>query len=163
MRAVWAGTVVVAAALTAAGCATDAAVEGAGCHPDGTGRLAGVDWAAAQSIDVRIRDGDFDPMVVAFVRDRPYRLRITNGDDGGHYFAAPDFFRTVAVDSVAVNDVATQPGCIDRVRIPGGGTAEIRLMALRDGRYDLDDTPLISLDLGVGYVTGKGFGAVYVE
>jgi hypothetical protein len=163
MRGLWAGSVIVAAALAAAGCATDLPVAGAGCHPDGTGRLAGVDWEAAHAVEVRLRDGDFDPMVVAFIRDRPYVLRITNADGDSHSFSAPEFFRTAAIDSVAVNGARQEPGCVSTVGVPGGGTAEVRLMALRDGRYDLNDAGLVPIQLDLGHVTGKGFGAVYVE
>ncbi|MCW5699072.1 MAG: hypothetical protein KIT00_04460 [Rhodospirillales bacterium] len=169
MRVVWAGGMAGLVALTIAGCGTDAVNDSAGCIPDQSGRLASVDWSAAQTVDVRVRQGDYDPMVLGFMRDHPYVLRFHNGDSERHAFSSPEFFRTVALDGVAVNGEPQEQGCFSGIMIPANGSSEIRFMALLDGRYGFKDGSAfdlalgLDLDVGLGRETGMGFGVVQVR
>ncbi len=131
------------------------------CVADAETVLAGVDWAEAPVVEVRIRQDQFNPMVLGLLQNRPYVLRIINGDASGHAFHAPDFFQTAAVDSVVVAGEPLADRCPRSVYVPGGATAEVRLMPTLDGRYDLvDQTFFLDLDVRV---SGDGIGAIYVR
>lgn len=167
MRVAWLkAAAAVVGIMAVAGCTSDGTHETAGCIPDGSGRAADVDWSAAQTIDVRIRQDDFDPMVIGLLRDHAYVLRLSNGDDDGHEFSAPDLFRTMVVDAIAIDGRAQPPGCYTRVAVPANGTTEVRFVPLLDGRYEFKDTDLFGMtyvDLGLAPETGQGFGIVRVR
>ncbi|MBK8907502.1 MAG: hypothetical protein IPM60_06280 [Rhodospirillales bacterium] len=166
MRVVWRRAALAAVGAMLAGCASDGTHETAGCIPDASGRAAEVDWSAAQTVDVRIRHDDFSPIVIGLLRERPYVLRFSNGDDERHEFSAPDLFRTVVLDGIAVDGRSQPAGCYTRVAVPANGTAEVRFMPLLDGRYEFKDTDLFGMtyvDLGLSPETGQGFGVVQVR
>ena len=149
-------------AIALGGCTTsDLPVAGGSCAGDATAALEGIDWEDAQVVEVKIRQDNWAPMVFGLLRERPYVLRLSNGDDGNHGFRAPDFFQSVAVDSVAVNGEAIGQTCLTDIALPVGAVAEIRLVALRDGRYAFKSSS--SVDLGIGYNSGYGIGAVLVR
>lgn len=145
--------------LALAGCASEVTVKGGGCIGAAGERFEGVDWANVETLDIRIRQDNFTPMVFSLLRDRPYVLRISNGDAGSHALRAPEFFQTVAIDRIRTGDEPAPKGCFTAVSLPPGETVEIRLVALVDGRYGFRDSGLVDL----GYETGSGFGAIYVE
>ncbi|MGB0681204.1 MAG: hypothetical protein ACPGOV_00765 [Magnetovibrionaceae bacterium] len=72
---------------------------GQACDEELSGRLVRVPWQFAEVVPVRIRQGEFSPMVITLQQDEPYVLRITNRDDENHTFRAREFFRNVAVAS----------------------------------------------------------------
>ncbi len=149
-----------AAMLAVAGCAWHPEpVPGSSCA--GEADLTGIDWEAAQPVAVEIRDNEFSPMVFAFIRDRPAVLTISNADSGSRGFRAPEFFRTVAVDQARIGAAPPPEPCFVSLTIPPGGTAEVRLVALRSGRYDLVDNRFERAFRG--YEDGRGFGAIYVD
>lgn len=146
-------------AATATGCASPSLDWVTACPSPELVYVQPVDWSEAATVDVRIRDNEFQPMVIALVRERPYVLRISNGDDGARTFRAPSFFETAAVARLTVDDIEQSERCFSSVVVPARGTAEMRLVALRDGRYEFND----SAWLRQGALTGTGFGAVYVQ
>ncbi len=148
--------------LAIAGCAGgDRPAANSSCAGEAAAVLEGIDWQEAATIDVRIRQRDFAPAVFGLLRDRPYVLRLTNEDDGRHGFASRDFFRNVAVASASVNDEALDATCLSSIGLPPGAVAEIRLVAVRDGRYAFDSGTFV--DLGLGYTSGHGIGTIFVQ
>jgi hypothetical protein len=123
-----------------------------------------VDWSAARTLDIKIRQDEFQPMVIGLARDLPYVLHIRNADSSGHTLRAPAFFRQAAVAQITVDGVSRDLDgeCITGVSIPAKGAVEIRLVALLEGRYAFEDPAWYSLGLGV-YDEGKGFGAIVVD
>lgn len=123
--------------------------------------LAGLDWEAAQTVDIRIRQDEFRPMVVGLVRDQPYVLVISNGDSSSHDFRAPEFFRHAAVAQIAIDGTVEADRCVTSIEVPAKGTAEIRLVALLDGSYPFEDSSAL-LDLDY-YEDGDGLGTIFVD
>lgn len=125
-------------------------------------RPTNVDWSTARTLDVTIRQDEFQPMVIGLVKNRPYVLHIRNRDRGGHSFRSPAFFRQAAVAEVTVDGASVAPGgeCLTEVSIPAGGAAEIRLVALLEGRYPFDNSTWYSLSL---YDDGTGIGTIIVQ
>ena len=148
--------------LAAAGCASgDRPAANSSCAGEASAVLDGIDWQEAATFDVRIRQQDFAPAVFGLLRDRPYVLRLTNEDDGRHGFASREFFKNVAVESASVNGEALDATCLSSIGLPPGAVAEIRLVAVRDGRYAFDSGTTV--DLGVGYTSGHGIGTIFIH
>ena len=59
--------------------------------------------------DIRIRHGEFSPMVLTLRQGWPYVLRIRNRDDRARMFAASDFLSKVAVIKTTVAGVEDDP------------------------------------------------------
>ncbi len=129
-------------AVMTVGCVAWDGVYAGKCMPDAAPHLEGVDWEAAETIDIRIRQDEFAPMVLTLNQGRAYVLRLTNADDGTRHFRAAEFFESVAVAAVSVDGAETAPACPAGVRLAGGETAELRIVAVRDGRYPFDDSAL---------------------
>jgi hypothetical protein len=128
--------------------------------------LDDIDWSTAQTVGIRIRQDEFQPMVVGLARDIPYVLHIRNADSSTHRFRSPTFFRQAAVAHIVVDGEARDldGGCITGVSVPANSTVEVRLVALREGRYDFEDPSWLRLDFYEGfYEEGNGFGTILVE
>ena len=124
--------------------------------------LHDIDWSTAPTVNIRIRQDEFQPMVVGLARDIPYVLHIRNADSSTHGFRSPTFFRKAAVAQIVVDGEArTLDGdCITGVSVPANGAVEVRLVALLEGRYDFDNPSWLSLGF---YEEGDGFGTILVE
>jgi hypothetical protein len=72
----------------------------------------------------------------------PYIFRIRNRDDKDHYFAAREFFRNMAVIRITVDGKRQEDTCISKLKVPARQTAELRLVAAIDGRYEFEDRRL---------------------
>lgn len=149
-------------ALAAAACTTpDDPARGGSCAGNAAATLSAVNWDEALVVDVRIRQDEFVPAVFGLLRDRPYVLRITNEDDGSHGFSAGDFLQSVAVDTATVDGTPLENTCLSSISLPQGASAELRLVALRDGQYPFSTPGLVSGVLG--YDTGRGRGTIFVQ
>lgn len=159
--------VVVGAALTA--CAPAARVKDhlilafTGCAETS---FDNVDWSTARTLDIKIRQDEFQPMVIGLARDLPYVLRIHNADTSAHGLRSPTFFRQAAVAEVTVDGESRDldGGCITGVSVPANGAVDVRLIALLEGRYAFEDPAWLGLGLGLGlYEESNGFGTIVVE
>ncbi len=130
-------------------------IYGPGCVSDVAKHIKGVDWAEARVITVRIRQDEFEPMVISMRQDSPYIFRIENRDDYEHFFMASNFFRSVAIASINTPKKISKASCINGVRIGAMETVELQLVAVRDGRYEYMDKmfPLPSLGSMTGLIS----------
>lgn len=95
-------------------------------------RAAPPDLSSAQEVDVQLSNFAFTPATIELASGHPYRLHLVNKADGGHNFAAPEFF---AAAQVAPQDQARiKKGTVD---LKQGETADIRLVAPAPGSYKL--------------------------
>jgi hypothetical protein len=108
-------------------------------------------------VPIVISSGEFQPMVIALRRDRPYRLMIQNYDDATRVFNAPAFLAEATIASFQVDGEDRGPGCIGQVIVPPRATAEVHLRPRRAGRF-----PVAESFVPVGY-WGTGIAAIYVE
>ena len=132
------------------------------CVADARERVEAADWSKAEIVPIRIRQDEFDPMIIGLKQDRPYVIRITNADDTHHVFGAEDFFRSVAVaavDTVDTGDDGDGQTCITRVVIDGGQTVEVVLVTVRDGRYEFADNFITS----PWFDFGGAMGVIYIQ
>lgn len=120
---------------------TDTGRQAAGVQVDAIkAAVDGVDWAAATPITIRIRQNDFDPMVVSMRAGKPYTLTLVNGDDKVHAFVASEFFAETAVKSLEPAETPFTPGgLLVSVLLEPGATRKVELVPLRDGTYEFID------------------------
>ena len=129
------------------------------CVPDARERVEAADWSKVEVIPLRIRQNEFDPMIIDLRQDRPYIIRITNADDTRHFFGAGDFFRSVAVAKIDVGGDGDDRTCITRVSVDGGQTAEVVFVTVRDGRYEFADNIINS----PWFDFGNPMGVIFVQ
>ncbi len=102
--------------------------------------VATADWSLTVTRTLRIRQDEYAPLVITLRRDRPYVLKLINGDDAAHVFSAPDFFQAIAVKSLMPADQAIEPGWApSSIDLPAGQTRELAFVPVRDGYYSFAD------------------------
>ncbi len=120
---------------------------------------AKINWARVPEVEIRVRNGEYSPMVTRLKQGRPYILRIRNRDTEQRVFRARDFFVENAVMAVAVEGVRAPETCIHSVSIPARETAEIRMVAITDKTYEYEDNfVLVPLVMSAG-----ASGAIIIE
>ena len=130
------------------------------CNENSSQLLEGVDWKQAKVLDLRIRQGHFSPTYLGLYIDQPYLLNIENADDVDHSFMAFDFFRAIAVAGVSAGGADFKEiKCIAGVTIPPKTVTSLRIVAVRDGTYEFDDSSIIN-SLAM---TGSGGGFITIE
>ena len=129
-----------AACAAPSGVADFAAV---GCKQISKRAEAKINWARVPEIEIRVRDGEYSPMVTRLQQGRPYVLRIRNRDDGLRIFRAREFFMNNAVIAVGVEGQRAPETCIASVSIPARQSAEIRIVAITDGTFEFEDNAIL--------------------
>jgi uncharacterized cupredoxin-like copper-binding protein len=124
--------------LLLAGCAAER--EPTTPSADPAAGLADVDWSRAQRVDVVLTEFDFAPNHLLFDRGRPYRLHLENRGTGGHNFAAPAFFDSVAFWDGPVAAEAQAKGGVELAR---GEVKEAYLVPLQAGTFPLECSHLL--------------------
>lgn len=120
---------------------------------------AKINWARVPEVELRVRNGEYSPMVMRLKQGRPYILRIRNRDTEQRVFRARDFFLQNAVLAVGVEGKQADATCIHSVTIPARQTAEIRMVAITDGTYEYED----NLILVPWVLSGGPSGAIIIE
>ena len=95
---------------------------------------------APRQVEVRLSSFDFTPSTIRLAAGRPIVLHLVNSGDGGHNFAAPEFF--AAAQGVA------GPVERGRVEVAGNQSVDIRLTPAR-GTYRLRCTHTLHTAFGM--------------
>jgi len=61
------------------------------------------DWSIMQTVTVKMKEFSFNPDMLRFKKDAPYKLEIKNGGTEKHYFVSTGFFKAVASRKVQSN------------------------------------------------------------
>jgi uncharacterized cupredoxin-like copper-binding protein len=93
-----------------------------------------------QRVEVRLSSFDFTPSTIRLTAGRPVTLHLVNSGDGGHNFAAPEFF-------AAAHNVSG-PVERGRVEVAGNQSADITLTPTR-GTYRLRCTHALHTAFGM--------------
>ena len=99
-------------------------------------------------VQIQLSSFKFEPKEIHLRAGEPVVLRLTNTSDGGHNFAAPQFFGAAAIQSGG----GLEDGAIE---VPEGQTREIRLTPVR-GTYRLRCTHTLHTTFGMS-------GSIIVE
>ncbi len=127
---------------------------GPDCQEVDAKALKYVNWTQVPEVNVRIRQDEFSPMVIRLRQGWPYVIRIRNRDDSFHVFKAYDFFSSAAVIQTTLNGQKEDVTCYGAIVIPAYETAEIKLVATMDGRYEFEDNAFTFLSGFQGLPTG---------
>lgn len=133
------------------------------CEERTARQLTGVNFMSAARIEMIVRNGEFSPMVVRMTKGRSYVLRLRNRDDDPHTFAAPEFFESIAVAAVAMDNNIIETVCPGpAMELLGGQSFEMQFLAVDDGSYKFTDP---SSGIGVGALLGSGApgGVIWIE
>ncbi len=152
------GVLLLTATLILAACTRDGGVSSylaGGCADASAKRFEGVDWNNVRQIKMRIRQDEYSPMVVTLTQEQAYVMSIENTDDDSHDFRATEFFQSVAMAKASVGDEVFENGCMDAVSLEPGQTAELRFIAVRNGRYDFEDNSLLLAFSRLGGASGS--------
>jgi uncharacterized cupredoxin-like copper-binding protein len=152
------GVLLLTATLILAACTRDGGVSSylaGGCADASAKRFEGIDWNKVRRIKMRIRQDEYSPMVVTLTQGQAYIMSIKNADDDSHNFRATEFFQSVAMAKASVGDEVFENGCIDAVSLGPGQTAELRFIAVRDGRYNFEDNSLLLALSSFGGASGS--------
>ncbi|MEE9544035.1 MAG: hypothetical protein V3V55_00370 [Rhodospirillales bacterium] len=126
-----------------------------GCLADARKRVEEANWEKARTITIRIRQNEFEPMVFRLVQDRPYVLVINNNDESLHFFLAQKFFRSIALAEVTSGEQMFVGGCAAVVAVEPQKNVELRFVAVRNGRYDFEDSPHLLSFIRLGSASGS--------
>ncbi len=121
--------------------------------------LKRVNWTRVPRVNMRIRNNEYEPMIVQMTQGWPYVFRIRNRDDRAHSFNAERFLRSMAVIRVTIDGNRQNETCVSSLEIPAGATAELHLVAAIDGYYEFEDNWLPAATL----LTGGADGVIIVE
>ena len=116
--------------------------------------LKKVNWTRVPEVNMRVRNGEFEPMFVRLKQGWPYVFRIRNRDDDSHTFNASEFLSAMAVTRITVAGKRWEDTCVSSITVPPRDTAELRLVAAIDGHYEFEDTWLPALGLGPATASG---------
>jgi len=117
--------------------------------------LKKINWTRVPEVNVRIRNDQFEPMVIKLRQGWPYIMKIRNRDAGPHVFNSYDFFTNVAVTKITLNGKRIERNCIAAIRIEARESATIRFVAAIDGRYEFEDK-----DFDLPFVFSSGAAGV---
>lgn len=95
---------------------------------------------APQRVEIRLFNFDFTPSTIRLAAGRPVVLHLVNSGDGGHNFAAPEFF-------AAARDVSG-PVERGRVEVAGNRSVDVALTPAR-GTYRLRCTHALHTAFGM--------------
>lgn len=132
-------------AAAAAGCAGDVGFVNLpvarNCPPPTRAEdFENVEWDKVRQIDVRIRDGEFQPSIVRLHQGNGYIFRLNNRDDTERRFLAPKFFSKLKIESIVVGEKVIVDSCVAGLAVPPLTVAQMRFVVERDGRYEFEDT-----------------------
>ena len=101
--------------------------------------VAAADWSKAETVSIRIRQSEFDPMLVNLKKDQPYVLRFENADKVEHSFLAVEFFETIAPKQLTPGEEVTPDSVLVSISIPAEESRELHFVPTVDGRYEFED------------------------
>lgn len=160
-RTVSIGAAMVAGVILAA-CAGQSGVSNfnvADCKMLSNRAEAKINWARVPERELRVRDGEYSPMVMRLKQGRPYIIRIRNRDDERRVFRAPSFFEQNAVVTIGVEGERAATTCVNAISIPARQTAEVRVVAITDGTFEFEDNAIL-----LPYIMSAGpSGVIVVE
>lgn len=134
------------------------------CEERTVRQLEGVDFTVAPLIDVVIRRGEFSPMIVRLTKGRAYVLRMRNRDDEARVFNAPEFFKSIAVSAVALDNDILETVCPGpAVEMQPGQSFEMQFYAATDGVYEYRDVGGSGISVGNVFNAAPPGGIIRIE
>ena len=96
-----------------------------------------VDWSKAETVNMTLADFEFQPMSLSFQSGSAYRLHIENKGKETHYFAAEDFFKAIATNSLEQSGGNIAHPLLREIALAPGESKDLTFVAVAKGSYDL--------------------------
>jgi len=127
----------------------DGAMDEAACEERTVRWLEGIPFTDTPLLEMEIRRGEFKPVILRMTQNRTYVLRLRNRDPERHVFHAPEFFESIAVNAVALDNAIVETVCPGpAVELEPGQTFEMQFYAAVDGSYEFQDAAGVFGSLG---------------
>jgi uncharacterized cupredoxin-like copper-binding protein len=99
--------------------------------------VSAADWDARKEVTIELDEMSFTPKNTTLEAGQPYVLKIVNKGKETHEFVAEDFMRTVATRKAETAESEVKVPFFTEIEIFAGKTAELFLIPLIPGTYDL--------------------------
>jgi len=93
---------------------------------------AQTNWSQAETVTVTLSSFAFTSETIELEHGRPYRLHFVNGSDGGHNFAARDFF-----DAAELGPGGAEILGRGKIELDSGQSADVYVMIAEPGEYEM--------------------------
>jgi uncharacterized cupredoxin-like copper-binding protein len=140
----------VLAACQGGGSSQATSPSGSADHPSSSGAAAvdqyvanasdfvdAADWDASKTVTIELSEFAFTPKDITLEAGQPYVLEVVNRGTVKHEFTAGDFFRTVATRKAETAESEVKVPFFTEIEVFAGKSAEIFLIPLIPGTYDL--------------------------
>ncbi len=107
--------------------------------------LQALDWKAAKRLDIYARKSGITPKNVVMTANTPNILRLYNGTPDTWTFRAEAFFKQAAVVKIIYGGKDVSKTCIDAIRVGPLKWAEVRIVPLRQGEFNLHEDESLGL------------------
>ena len=97
----------------------------------------GVDWSKAETVNVTVADFEFQPASLSFQSGGIYRLHLENKGKETHFFAAEDFFKAIAANSLEQSEGNLAYPLLREIALAPGESKDLTFIAVTKGTYDL--------------------------
>jgi uncharacterized cupredoxin-like copper-binding protein len=95
------------------------------------------DWDTAETLTIELTEYAFTPKDITLEAGQPYILEVVNRGETKHEFTAGEFFRTAATRKAETAESEVKVPYFTEIEVFEGKTAEIYLIPLIPGTYDL--------------------------
>ena len=129
------------------------------CIENASEWIEGRELDETETVSIRIRQGEYTPMILRFKQEHTYKIRLINRDDVSRAFRAREFFNSIAVSRLTLGGKKIESPCVASVWLGPYQTAELDFVAVRDGRYEFEDSPFIFDQL----ISGGASGVIVIE
>ena len=96
-----------------------------------------VDWSKAETVNMMLADFEFQPMSLSFQSGGIYRLHLENKGKETHFFAAEDFFKAIAANSLDQSEGNIAHPLLREIALSPGESKDLTFVAVTKGSYDL--------------------------
>jgi hypothetical protein len=99
--------------------------------------LQNLDWKKAKSIDIFSKYSGISPKKTLMNVNTPYVIKLYNGTNDNWNFQAENFFKNAAIEKIIYSGKIKKFLCIDLIRIGKLKWAEVHLVPLKIGVFNL--------------------------
>ena len=96
-----------------------------------------VDWSKVETVNMTVADFEFQPASLSFQSGGIYRLHLENKGKETHYFAAEDFFKAIAANSLEQSEGNIANPLLREIALAPGESKDLTFIAVTKGSYDL--------------------------
>ncbi|MFN3077527.1 MAG: cupredoxin domain-containing protein [Alphaproteobacteria bacterium] len=94
-------------------------------------------WDKMEVIEIVMKEHSYAPEELKLKANQPYKFVLKNKGEKAHYWTAAEFFKSVATRKVQSKDLEVKAPYFAAIEILPGGTAEMFVVPVVPGSYDV--------------------------